>query len=301
MKIKVEVYGLVSGAKRHSADYTQLPPGHRTCSFISTTRGAYSPAAISGARNYSNTQAFTVLPGTHLLLGRESARVGKVPCLGAQRLSIIQPSRRSNPRSLACKLRTLSLSHDVPQRLRNKRLRGQVPHAAGTTCREEKPKFLLLLFLCQFVWVTRFCCHGLHTPIRFRFYYGVDQQDHLKFSFFPFFFYCPLPPPPSRTLQVTERGSKRIADPDQPRPLHPAGIDSQRRTVSGTLEKDESNDFKVCALIRPGTFLHHDLKRHSLLVDLSFTFNLFLASVYISDSHTNVQCPRCCCCSGLCS
>ena len=28
-------YGLVSGAKRHSPDYTQLPPGHRTCSFIS--------------------------------------------------------------------------------------------------------------------------------------------------------------------------------------------------------------------------------------------------------------------------
>ena len=41
---------------------------------ILTPRGAYSPAAIFGARNYSNTQAFTLPPGTHLLLGRESAR-----------------------------------------------------------------------------------------------------------------------------------------------------------------------------------------------------------------------------------
>ena len=41
----------------------------------------------------------------------------KVPCLGAQRLSTIQPSRRSNPRSFACKWRTLPLvlSHDAPQ------------------------------------------------------------------------------------------------------------------------------------------------------------------------------------------
>ena len=42
-----------------------------------------------GARNYSNTQAFTVLPRTHLLLGQESARVSKVPCLGAQRRSTL--------------------------------------------------------------------------------------------------------------------------------------------------------------------------------------------------------------------
>ena len=80
---------------------------------ISTPRGAYSPAAISGAWNYPNTQAFTVVPGTHLLLGRESARVGKVPCLGAQRRDIIQPSRGSNLWSLACKWRTLPLSYDA--------------------------------------------------------------------------------------------------------------------------------------------------------------------------------------------
>ena len=94
VKVKVQVYSLVSSAKRHSPDFTQLPPGCRTCSFIShlKSRGAYRPAAIFGARNYSSTQAFTVLSGTHSLLGRESARVSKVPCLGAHRRSIFSPA-----------------------------------------------------------------------------------------------------------------------------------------------------------------------------------------------------------------
>ena len=35
VKVKVQVYRLVSSAKRHSLDFTQLPSGHRTCSFIS--------------------------------------------------------------------------------------------------------------------------------------------------------------------------------------------------------------------------------------------------------------------------
>ena len=64
--------------------------------------------------NYSNTQAFTVLPGTHLLLGRESACVGKVPCLGAQPWSISWSSQGLNPWSLACKSHMLPLSHDAP-------------------------------------------------------------------------------------------------------------------------------------------------------------------------------------------
>ena len=33
--VQVRVYSLVSSAKRHSSDFTQLPPGHRTSSFIS--------------------------------------------------------------------------------------------------------------------------------------------------------------------------------------------------------------------------------------------------------------------------
>ena len=113
-KVKVEVYSLVFSAKRYSPDFTQLPPGHRTCSFISYLN---SPGSIQPGCHFRRTElfkhtSFTVLPGTHLLLGRESARVGKVPCLGAQRRSIIQPSRGSNRRPLACKSRTLPLSHD---------------------------------------------------------------------------------------------------------------------------------------------------------------------------------------------
>ena len=112
----MEVYSLVSSAKRYSPDFTQLPPCHRTCLFISHL---HSPGSIQpgchfrGTELCSNTQAFTVLPGTHVLLGRESARVGNVPCLGAQRRSINEPSRGSNPRSLSCKSRTLSLSHNA--------------------------------------------------------------------------------------------------------------------------------------------------------------------------------------------
>ena len=95
-----------------------LLPGHRTCSFISHLNSMGS-ITISGSRNYSNTQAFTVLPGraTHLLLGRENARADKVPSLGAHRQSIIQPSRGSNPRSLACKSCMPPLSHDAPPRI----------------------------------------------------------------------------------------------------------------------------------------------------------------------------------------
>ena len=119
VKVKVEVYSLVSRTKCHSPSFTQLPTGHRTCSFIyhltPTPEGAYS-SATSSTQNYSNTQAFTVQPGTHLqlLLGWESAHVGKVPCLGAQHQSIIHPTPGLNPQSLTRKLCTLPLSHSTP-------------------------------------------------------------------------------------------------------------------------------------------------------------------------------------------
>ena len=80
---------------------------------LSTSREACTPATISGTHNYSNTQAFTVLPGTHLLLGLESPCVGKVPCLGA-RQSIMQPSRGSNSQSITYKLHMLPLWHNTP-------------------------------------------------------------------------------------------------------------------------------------------------------------------------------------------
>ena len=81
--VQVEVYSLVSSAKRYSPGFTQIPLSQRTCSFIShlNSLGSMQPYCHHSAGNYSNTQAFTLLPDTHLLLGPESARVGKVPCL----------------------------------------------------------------------------------------------------------------------------------------------------------------------------------------------------------------------------
>ena len=68
VKVKIKVYSLVSSAKRHSPDFTQLPRGHRTCSFIGHLNSPESiqPGCRFDARNYSNTQAFTVLPGNLL-------------------------------------------------------------------------------------------------------------------------------------------------------------------------------------------------------------------------------------------
>ena len=51
--------------------------------------------------------------------------------IGAQRLSIIQLSQLSNPRSLACKSRTLPLSHDAPLVAGMKHARA-CPHASGS-------------------------------------------------------------------------------------------------------------------------------------------------------------------------
>ena len=75
-KVKVEVHSVISSGKHHSPDFTQCElPRHRTCSFIShlNSPGSIRPAATCSTRNYSNTQAITVLPGTPLLLGQESA------------------------------------------------------------------------------------------------------------------------------------------------------------------------------------------------------------------------------------
>ena len=76
-QVKVEVYSLVSTAKRYSPDFTQLPSGHRTCSFISHLNSPGSIHAVLQSSKALETifiypKAFTVLPGTHLLLGQES-------------------------------------------------------------------------------------------------------------------------------------------------------------------------------------------------------------------------------------
>ena len=57
-----------------------LPPGDGTCSFLKPCHlpGEHTTRLpFRRTKNYSNTQAFPVLPGIHLLLGRESARVRK--------------------------------------------------------------------------------------------------------------------------------------------------------------------------------------------------------------------------------
>ena len=75
VKVKVEVYGLLSGAKRRSPDYTQLPPGHLFIHRPSQLPGEH-PAQLPFPlhRTIPTHEAFTVLPATYLLLGRDSAR-----------------------------------------------------------------------------------------------------------------------------------------------------------------------------------------------------------------------------------
>ena len=95
LKVKVEVYSLVSSTKHYSPNFTQLPPGNRTCSFISHLN---SPGSIQPGCHFWHTELFkhTSLhcPARYPLTPglRDSAHVGKVPCLGAQHWSIIQPS-----------------------------------------------------------------------------------------------------------------------------------------------------------------------------------------------------------------
>ena len=93
----MEVYGLVylAGSATH---YTQLPPGHRTCSFIChlNSPGSIQPCFHHSAGNCSNTQkpCVSYQVSKSLFLGGEGACVGKVPCLGTQHLSMIKPRRR---------------------------------------------------------------------------------------------------------------------------------------------------------------------------------------------------------------
>ena len=112
----MQVYSLVSSALRHSPDFSQLAPGHRTCSFISHLN---FPGSKQPGCHFRRTELFEHIslhcpPGSHFLLGRESACVSKVP--KGKTSEHIQRSRGSNPRSLACTSRTLPLSHGAPQR-----------------------------------------------------------------------------------------------------------------------------------------------------------------------------------------
>ena len=104
-----------SGAKHHLPDYTPL--GHRTCSFISHLNSLESTQPGCHFRltelfkhtSLYCSSRYQLTPWSRGCRCGQSA-LPKMP----QRLSIIQPSRRSNPQSLACKSHTLPLSYNVP-------------------------------------------------------------------------------------------------------------------------------------------------------------------------------------------
>ena len=130
VKVKVEVYSLVSSTKHYSPDFTQLPPGHRTCSFIShlNSPGEHTARfAIFGARNYSNTSLHC--PARYPVTPRSrECTCGQSALPRSTTSEHIQCNRGSNLRSLACKSRTLPLSHDAP------RVESRVMHISLLSC-----------------------------------------------------------------------------------------------------------------------------------------------------------------------
>ena len=112
----VQVYGLVSSAKRHSPDFTQWPPGRRTCSFISHLS---SPGSIMPGCYFRRTKLFkhTSLhcPTRYPLTPRSRECTRKQSALPRSTTSEhIQRSPGSNPHSLAYTSHTLPPSHDAP-------------------------------------------------------------------------------------------------------------------------------------------------------------------------------------------
>ena len=103
--------------KHHSPDFTQLSPGHRTCSFISYLN---SPGSIQSGCHFWCTKVFKhtsvhcptrfpLTPGLRECTCEQSTLPRRTMP------EHIQRSRGSNPRSLACMYHMLPLSHDAPQ------------------------------------------------------------------------------------------------------------------------------------------------------------------------------------------
>ena len=117
VKVKVKVYSLVSSAKRYSTDFTQLPPGHRTCSFINHLN---SPGSIQPGCHFRRTELFKYTSlhcpnGYPLTPGLRECTCEQSALRRGTTSKHVQRSWGSNPRSLACTSRTLPLSHDAPQ------------------------------------------------------------------------------------------------------------------------------------------------------------------------------------------
>ena len=114
----MQVYSLVSSAKCHSGDFAQLPPSHRTCSFVShlnflrehTARLSFSAhGTVQTHRSLHCSIRYSLTPGSRECMCEQSALPRSTTS------EHIQRSRGSNPRSLACMSRTLPLSYDAPQ------------------------------------------------------------------------------------------------------------------------------------------------------------------------------------------
>ena len=116
VKVKVQVYSLVSSVKRCSPNFTEFPPGHMTYSFISHLNllGSIQPSC-----HFRCTELFkhtSLHCATRYPLTPES---GECTCeqsaLPRSTTSeYIQSSWGSKPQSLACMWCMLPLSHDAP-------------------------------------------------------------------------------------------------------------------------------------------------------------------------------------------
>ena len=115
-KVKMQVYSLVSSVKHHSPNFTQLPPSHRTCLFISHLN---SPESIQPGWHFCRTELFE-----HTSLhcptrypcapGSRECTCKQIALSQSTTLEHIQHSRGSNPWSFTCTLRMLPQSHNGP-------------------------------------------------------------------------------------------------------------------------------------------------------------------------------------------
>ena len=115
-KVKVQVYSLVSSAKRHSPHFTQLSPGHRTCSFIShfNSLGSIRPSCHFQATELFKHTSLHCPTRYPLTPGSRECTCDQSALPRSTTLKHIQHSRGSNPQSLAGTSGTLALSHDAP-------------------------------------------------------------------------------------------------------------------------------------------------------------------------------------------
>ena len=120
VKVMVHIYSLVSSTKRHPPNFTQLPPGHRTCSFMN------KPSQLPSCR-FWRTELFK-----HTSLHRPTRYLptpGLRECTREQSAlprstmsEHIQRSQGSSSQSLACTSHMLPWSYDAPHSRRIGRL-----------------------------------------------------------------------------------------------------------------------------------------------------------------------------------